>query len=148
MSGFLSSLDGDIESSLGCCYCQLVLCHTHPLPLFLRADSSSKQSLTRVVKYQFRKIIHISKPENLNIACFTSYSLKQKRTDALYFSTPSVKSPTVTRFTERPPEFKWHSFPSADAETSQAARLLMAAELKSSLNQSDWYHSVFLCFTV
>lgn len=33
MISFIWSLDGDIESDPWCCYCQLVLCHTHPLPL-------------------------------------------------------------------------------------------------------------------
>ena len=54
-----SSLDGDVESGLWCCCCQLALCHTHPLPLFHWADSSGRQSRSGVAEYQCRGIMHI-----------------------------------------------------------------------------------------
>lgn len=56
---FPSSLDGDVESGLWCCCCQLALCHTHPLPLFHWADSSGRQSRSGVAEYQCRGIMHI-----------------------------------------------------------------------------------------
>ena len=148
------SLDGDVESGLWCCCCQFALCHTHPLPLFHWADSSGRQSRSRVAEYQCRGIMHILQVKEFQNARglpaipWNTKGTKMIPWAAYVFHLASAFFCTWKSHQTPNKHFKlrgllssqWHSsfFPSADVRPSQAVQLLMAAVLKSSLeNQSD-----------